>query len=205
MIAPVTLLAIDPAKISGWAIFIDGIHHSSGHAITYVDRADAIHVATCCASVASLPLIIIAESWTFGGSGNDPRATASMQAGLQAQWGMWKLAIEEADTRCKVVRVNSRRWQSQVLTGYRSTSEQLKRLARLTASRLAGHAVEEENEADAICIGYYGTRADEVMAALSIAEGKRCGVDVAAARSRVDLEKTKKKQARAHRSRKVAK
>jgi hypothetical protein len=194
---PLVLLAIDPAAVSGWAIFISGELHSSGVATTQVDRMDVVNAASCCASVACLPLVVIAETWSFGGNKKDPRATAAMQAGLQAKWGLWEAAIEESDGKIKVVRVNSRRWQTSVLTRLRVRSETLKQIARHSASNLAHRPIEDENEADAICIGFYGTISPITLAKLTIAEGKRLGVDVVRARAIVASEKTQKRATKA--------
>jgi hypothetical protein len=199
--APIILLAIDPAAVSGWATFIRGEYRASGIATTMVDRADVLRDAVFLSQTLDLPLIVIAESWTFGGSGKDPRATAAMQAGLMSKWGLWEAAIEEsrASNAIKVVRVNSRRWQSSVLTRLRVNSATLKQIAKHSASNIARHPIEDENEADAICIGFYGSIAPEVVAKVSIAEGRRLGIDVTAARERVKAEKQMKRAAKARR------
>lgn len=144
-------LAIDPGRVSGWAIFIDGDRVTSGVARNAVDRANAAQFARYFAESRASTLIVVAEKWTPGGK----FAGARTMAGLGASWGLWIAAIENAAIpKSRVFRVHTQTWRAGVLGGGRGiTREQWDMRAQHLACALAGLDAIDDNEADAICIG----------------------------------------------------
>lgn len=154
------ILAIDPGKASGWAVFVCGQCVASGVAKSHETRTLAIDLALVEAERHKLPFVVAAEKWTAGGW-----ASHTAMMGLGASWGDWRTALELAEVpKARVVRVHPQTWRARVLGAPRAAkSDQLKKLAVVHASREVGHTPETD-EADAICIGVWATRAPEVAA-----------------------------------------
>ena len=157
---PCVVLAIDPGKVSGWAVLARGVLTASGTARTHVDRRDAVSSATRTAHEASLPVIVVGEQWTPGGK----FAGARTMAGLGAQWGLWQAAFEElAVPKRRVLRVHTQTWRAAILGGgFGVKTAEWDARAQRRASQTAGVHVDDDNEADAICIGLWAARAAKV-------------------------------------------
>ncbi len=166
------ILAIDPGKVSGWAIWRDGACIGSGVARTHDDRAYAVRFAEDYRQTFALPLVVVAEKWTPGGR----FAGARTMAGLGAQWGLWLAALEAGGVpKARVLRVHTQTWRARVLGGgWGVTSAQWDALAQRRARVELGFDREiDDNEADAVCIGAWATLAPEVAKKLSTARTKR--------------------------------
>lgn len=165
------ILAIDPGKTSGWALFVDGEYTASGIAKKHAERLEAATMATVAADQWHLPLVVVAEKWTPGGK----FAGARTMAGLGASWGLWTAALEEAEIpKARVLRVNTQTWRARVLGGgWGVKTEEWDRRARLRATAEAGSDVFDDNEAEAICIGVWARMAREVEAKLPKKRGAK--------------------------------
>jgi hypothetical protein len=169
------ILAIDTAKQSGWAIFTPGQYAESGEA-NIEDRVEleritarAMKIALAC----DMPCILVLEKpWRSG--------FASTYTGLGAARFAWMQAWKAAGfTERRVVRVHPQTWRSKVLGRSRRNESEPKdaiaileqRYAKATAGRDVG-----PDEAAAIGLGVYATRAGEVVAKLpKSAAGRRLG------------------------------
>lgn len=167
------ILAIDPGKASGWAIFVAGESGESGVARTRIDRRDACVLASDVAEVRKLPLVVVAEKWTPGGK----FAGARTMAGLGAQWGLWLAAIEEAEIpKARIIRVHTQTWRAATLGGgWGIKSDEWDWRAKACVSRETGVLITDDNEADAICIGLWAIRAGEVGAKMPKRAAKKAG------------------------------
>ena len=159
---PCVILAVDPGAKSGWAIFDRGRYVTSGVATRSLGRKVAIDSATDQAKMSGLPLVIVAEKWTAGGLHANP----ATMAGLGAAWGMWAEAIEEAGIpKARIVRVFPQTWRAAILQPRRGTkSEVLKAMSVVRAQAITGMADVNHDEADAVCIGLWATKAAVVAA-----------------------------------------
>jgi hypothetical protein len=155
------ILAIDPGKVSGWSIFVDGNCFGSGVAKTHEHRALAVKIALAYAETSVRPLVVVGEVWTPGGK----FAGARTMAGLGAQWGLWLAALEAAGVaKARVLRVKTQTWRAKVLGGgWGITKAQWDaRSQRRAALELCTPGPVDDNEAEAVCIGIWATRAAEV-------------------------------------------
>lgn len=164
------VLAIDPGEQGGAAIHGRGAYHG----VFEVRPGDESRIVECALRLATelrLPLVVVGETWTFGGRRADPRATGAMRARLSERWGMWLGALLAAGfPKRRIVRVNSRTWQARELgAGWGVKSDELKRRARAVAQRLTGNAGAwsmSDDAADAVCIAWWARTAGEVEAVL---------------------------------------
>lgn len=158
------VLAIDPGRISGWAVFVDGEYTASGVAKRHQDRLEAATMAVVAAEQWHLPLVVVGEKWTPGGK----FAGARTMAGLGASWGLWTAVLEEAEIpKARMIRVHTQTWRARVLGGgWGVRTAEWDRRARMRASAVVGSDVWDDNEADAICIGLWARLAPEVEAKL---------------------------------------
>lgn len=160
---PCTILAIDPGEVSGWAVMSRDRCIASGTATTHEARTTAVLVADAESTLTGTRLVVVGEKWTAGGLHANP----ATMAGLGAAWGAWAAALEaEGVPKSRIVRVYPQTWRARVLAPRRGTrSDALK----LMAVRRASHEIGREpdhDEADAVCIGIWATRAAEVAAKL---------------------------------------
>jgi hypothetical protein len=179
------ILAIDPAKDSGWAILpppsssIDPMsRHGEGSHLVAVTLAKEVAVRT------RRPLVVAAETWTTGDREQDRRMKAAVLLGLGAAWERWLAAFDKIGLpKSRIVRVNVATWRSKIIGGpMNRTSEEWKEAARQVATGRfpvldrASHALFEpkldDNEADALCIALWARQAGPVGEAVKKA-GKR--------------------------------
>lgn len=201
----ICVLSIDPGRHSGAALFrgpnlIASWQVKPGGEWTVL--SDVITLAE------GAPIIVVREDWSLGGrqqtrkraDGSSYKHTnINMLAGLGAAWGRFEGALHHEGIK-RVVKVYARTWQS-MISGRVLKRDEMLALTRRVASSIA-HREVGEDEAVAIVLGTYATTRGlhHVHAMLTIAEGKRHGIDVAAARERVKAEKVLKRQKKARRS-----
>lgn len=159
------VLAVDPAAKSGWAVFVNGAYVESGIAMTHVDRLDAAARALVEAARRELPLAVVGEKWPTGG----PFGGHRTQSGLSEQWGLWRAALEQTEVpKSRILRVLPSAWWRQIGAYARLGHDEIKLRSRRHAARVIVRPLDEigEDEADAIGIGAWATRAGEVAAVL---------------------------------------
>lgn len=199
MTFPAWILAIDPGKNAGAALFVRGVLIESWQV---KPGGESAIVAEAVVRAEGEPLVVVRENWMLGGrrKGDKTRHQhIGMLPGLGVAWGRWEGALLNVGVPAsRIVKVYSRTWQSRVLSGRVLTRESAIAIAKERASTLA-HRDVGEDEAVAICIGIWATEAPDTLAALSVAEGKVCGVDVHAAR-RVVSERAKARKAQRRRA-----
>jgi hypothetical protein len=128
---------------------------------TPADRAEMIEESRAAATEHHLPIIVLAEKWA--GSFRGKRGTTQTVTGLGASWGRWSEALDIAKvSRRRIARVWSGTWRARVIGGSAMRrSEQWKTIARGYVKSLFGVEVDDD-EAEAILVGFYGLHAPEV-------------------------------------------
>lgn len=167
------ILAIDPGRSSGWAVFDAGKLVASGHALTQEERAGACLLAEVTAggrgAKAAVPLVVVAEKWTASRSkARDKRMNPSTLAGLGRSWGMWLAAIETElqIPKKRVLRVAQGRWKAKVLGRASMAHKQAVATMASVAVRAGAKAGAVEDVYAAVCIGIWAARSGEVGAVL---------------------------------------
>jgi hypothetical protein len=176
------VLGIDPASTSGWSVFVDGTLVNSGvvearHSGRQAPRAHSIQEVVRNVIYRSMgnqfgiiarPAVAVAETWTTGPG--DYRATAAMMLGLGTSWGIWERELTSFAvtgdlyfSKRNIVRVNVATWRSKLFGKVNVSKAEAIRYVKdqFKIARPVGH-----DEAEAICIGYWGTRAGEVGVAI---------------------------------------
>ena len=155
---PVTILAIDPGRTSGWAVFAFDRCIASGTAKTHDQRMLAIEIAQAEESRSKRKLIVVAEKWSPGG-----RWYTATMTGIGAAWGMWQAALESCGVpAARIVRVYPQTWRAKVLGGgWGVKSDEWALRAAKRAETETGHPCSDD-EAEAVCIGAWALRADAV-------------------------------------------
>lgn len=164
-----TILAIDPGRTSGWALFVRGVCVASGVAKTHEERESFADLAIVTATARGVPLVVVGEIWTPGGKFGGART----MAGVGASWGQWLAAFEAAGIpKARVMRVKVQTWRAAVLGGaFGRTTEQWHAMAMRRAEHAIGRTPVDANEAEAVCIGIWATYAPEV--ARKIPKGRK--------------------------------
>lgn len=155
---PVTILAIDPGRTSGWAVFAFDRCIASGTATTHDQRVLAIEIAQAEESRSGRKLIVVAEKWAPGG-----RWYTATMTGIGAAWGMWQAALESRGVpNARIVRVYPQTWRAKVLGGgWGVKSDEWALRAAKRAEVETGHPCSDD-EAEAVCIGAWALRSDAV-------------------------------------------
>lgn len=168
------VLAVDPGKVSGYALFCRGELQDS-YEVTSADvREYCVNHAVNLSDNERLPLVVVAEKWTAGGW----RSAASM-IGLGAAWGAWAEQLERYGVpKRRIMRVYSQTWRAAVIGGAQRSSAAWKTAAMQRARPVfkGVHGTSTfvgPDEAEAICIGLWAIKAGEVAAALPKAKKKR--------------------------------
>lgn len=149
-----TTLSVDTAENSGWAIMIQGALFDSGQFNLLRTPAEARRIcarALATVDLEGLPVVLVLEA-PFGG-------------GLeQGQYrGAWRMAFREAGGRL-FVQVQPSVWRSRVL-GFTHPRDIVRKAERTRVLHDVAHIHARspgEDEAPAICIGYWATYAAEV-------------------------------------------
>lgn len=168
---PCVIVAVDPARTSGWAVFLEGRPVSWGE----VDAADNVRIeeillAACELAVKlKFPIVLLGEDWgpARGGYGG-----AGARAGLEAAWGSWRYASERLHARglpvIHLVRVNVTTWKAAFgLAGLREEFAKIYAI-RSVMERMKINVGEAHNAAEALLIGTWGSRAAKVGAKLPV-------------------------------------
>ncbi|MCH9839215.1 hypothetical protein K0U83_26370 [bacterium] len=155
---PVTILAIDPGRTSGWAVFAFDRCIASGTATTHDQRVLAIEIAQAEESRSGRKLIVVAEKWAPGG-----RWYTATMTGIGAAWGMWQAALESCGVpAARIVRVYPQTWRAKVLGGgWGVKSDEWALRAAKRAETETGHPCSDD-EAEAVCVGAWALRAEAV-------------------------------------------
>ncbi|MCK6552685.1 hypothetical protein L6R52_43080 [Myxococcota bacterium] len=160
------ILAIDPGRVSGWAILERGVlvvldGRPAVGSLRDDDargRSSVVELAMSRAASVGLPLMVVAEKWLMHGMSHDSFA------GLAASWGRWDDTLASWHVaRSHVVRVYTQTWRARVLGGRNEAGgTPWKDRARAWAQHAHGVDVGPD-EAEAIAIGAWGARAGEVL------------------------------------------
>lgn len=134
-----------------------------GVARTADERRDAVSEALRLALINALPLVVVAETWSAGGW-----ASHSTLLGLGAAWGAWRETLAEHGISARrVVRVLTQTWRAAILGGgNRRGGRDWKAEAIRWAERAIGAALVRRltaDEAEALCVASWGSRAGEVL------------------------------------------
>lgn len=176
---PCVLMAVDPGKTSGWALWT-GKGWETGVADYWKTRAGTCLDAGMWAHETQRPLVVVAETWRVSGGGKQGREgraswNSATIAGLGAQWGLWLAELQRLDVpERRIVRVDTGTWGQAVLGRSRMTTEQRRAASRLRARAVLGRDVTHD-EAAALCIGLWALRSEKVAKAIGARELKRLG------------------------------
>jgi len=156
---PCVILSIDSGKQSGWAIRKRGKLVDSGTAVTWKDRSRVVSLAQEHESKLS-PLIVVFEDWSPGGWKS--HKTMFGMGVPKGRWLEWLDVANHPGSRVTKVQVGEwRRW----ILGKRYTNakrEQIKPVAIAHVKSVESKVVMSDNEAEAICIGLWAERAQEI-------------------------------------------
>lgn len=172
---PCVIIAVDPGRASGWAIFLEGRPVSWG----VVDAADAQRVqrvlldACRLAQLRNVPLVLLGETWNAGGA----RGVAQWQ-GLGAAWGAWKYAAEHLSSSRRgerdalgpqlvanrMMRVSTSTWRAHfgMMRAPKGAPKSWYKERAVELARDELHLVVDgahHDAAEALLIGLWGTRA----------------------------------------------
>ncbi len=156
-------MGIDPGATSGWAVMVRGmVTGAIGVARTADERRDAVLYAQRLAEINALPLVVVAETWSAGGW-----ASHATLLGLGAAWGAWRESLRECGVpESRIVRVLTQTWRAAILGGgNRRGGRDWKAEAIRWAERAIGAALCRRltaDEAEALCMAAWGSRAGEV-------------------------------------------
>jgi hypothetical protein len=161
------VLAIDPGRKSGWALFIAGRLDAHGDGNTHDARTAAVLRALDRSKVLGLPLVVVGETWKASRNAKtDARMNPATLAGLGAAWGLWAAALEMAGVpKARVMRVAQNDWKRKVVgTSYAKHAATLLTVRRLL--NIAKDAPIPEDELAAMGIGLCAIRLGRVGAKL---------------------------------------
>lgn len=172
------ILAIDPGKKAGAAIFFRGklLEHRAV-SDKPAERALWVDTAIKAAVTQEVPVVMVIER--FGaGAGAKGHFSSRTRDGIAARVGAWIEAWRIAgQSPARIVRVYPQTWRLPVLGRGAGETEQMKMLARLyVGGRYEIESADlDDNEAEAVCIGIWATTAGVVR--------KVCGTRAARAAS----------------------
>lgn len=164
---PVTVLAIDPGAVAGWAIFRAGVLVESGSARSVAERE---RVVTRAAGLFEDPLVVAAETWR-------PMKSHKTMLGMGAAWGLWLAELERAGVPSRrIFRVEPETWRKACYGVARVPAEEAKEKAIDWVRRRYGIEAGSD-EAEAVCIGGWASEAEEeIRKALGVMVLRRLGV-----------------------------
>lgn len=192
---PCVILAIDPGKISGWAIYLEGRPVQWGAAKAGdSERVQQVLLRACeLAQIHRLPLVLLGETWNVGGK----RGSPAMWQGLGAAWGAWKLAAEHLSlsrrlqpgalgpqlVARRILRVSTSTWRARfgmMRVPKGAPKDWHKTMALQVVERELGLtvALDGHDAAEALLIGLWGTRAQAVGKKLPARAMKAHGLEV---------------------------
>lgn len=164
---PCVVLGVDPGATSGWAVMVRGmVTDAIGVARTSDERRDAVSEAQRLALINALPLVVVAETWSAGGW-----ASHATLLGLGAAWGAWRETLAEHGIPARrIVRVLTQTWRAAILGGGNRRggrdwkAEAIRWAERALGTRCPGRLTADE--AEALCMAAWGSRAGEVREVL---------------------------------------
>jgi len=161
------VFGIDPGKISGAAIVVRGEVSSSG-VVLEGEHSSWVEAAVTVAHVEQLPLVAAVETWTSHG-----RWGFQAALGLGERAGRWLGELERQNVYA-VVRPQVMEWRRDVFGGGQNVKTEVwDQRAKMHARAATGTTAVDDNEADAICIALWGSRADAVAKAMRRAASSR--------------------------------
>lgn len=159
---PVVLLCVDPGDHCGVSVFVSGVYvdscHGDGYDSSFVDRC--IDNALFFARQVHVPPVLVRERPPRGGAPYKGRnyAGAASVVGCRK---LWQRAWQRAGAKRKLcVDVYPQSWRSQVL-GI-TTGPMLERAELMRGSHVAGKDIQSRDEAAAVLIGEWASRASAV-------------------------------------------
>jgi hypothetical protein len=163
------ILSVDTAQRSGWCVYVDGKYASSGE----IDMLDpSLSTDQCGLSGWSTDRVCLHALWECAEYEGRPAVLVferPFRGTTQGQWiGAWKQAWAlNSGHKRRVCGVYPSSWRARVLgPGWaRAGREQVRKMELAVAARIAGRDVKPD-EAAAICIGDWATKAGEVLALL---------------------------------------
>lgn len=159
------VLGVDTARRSGWSVWARGALIARGELDTLDEAALRAVISRVLAGAAELglPAVIVLEK-PYGGSAD---IVAALGAAAERWLKIWReLAVGH---KGRVARVQPSRWRAAVLPEWypQMPREQCRTEEQRVALAIAGAADIGGDEAPAVCIGYWGSRAGEVGRLLS--------------------------------------
>lgn len=151
------VLGLDPARSSGWALWLPSTIASSGVCTTAEDRRAIVVDAKVQARARGLPLVVVYERHTVGGGA---RWTPDTMMGMGESRGRWLEQLELADIhRSHIIGVTPGTWRRAALGKVTATMRRgdLKSLA-VESCRLRGFVVSCDDQAEAILIALWGAQ-----------------------------------------------
>lgn len=155
------ILAIDPGRTSGWALFQCGIYTASGECNAMLEAERIVELML---PRSNHPARFAIELHQQGDKVGDERMTPRTLIGLSETTGAWKSALlRRGVSERHIVRVLVPTWRGRVTTAARGTRKEAHQSRELmTASWVSGQRITKPNEAAAICIGHWACRAGEI-------------------------------------------
>lgn len=170
--AQAAVLGLDPARSSGWALWLPSTIASSGVCTSAQDRRAIVVDAKVQAQARGLPLVVVYEQHTVGGGagrdGKGTRWTPAVMMGLGESRGRWLEQLELADIpRSHVIGVTPATWRKATLPrGVARDRESLK-AAAIASCKARGWPVASDDEAEACLIALWGALGSAEVAALA--------------------------------------
>jgi hypothetical protein len=151
------LLSVDPGARGGWALFVRGKRMASGVARNALERAAVIARAQAYEAEFGIALVVVGEKWSRGGW-----FSFDVIVGTGAAWGRWAEALELAEHPARrIVRVLPATWRAPTVGKHKGSdaykAAAIKRVRGLYRIEVGA------DEAEALCIGEWGSRAPEVL------------------------------------------
>ena len=153
-----SFVAVDPAKRSGWAIFLNGEYLDSGYVyVNTIKGARAIEELMSKAKIYGIRLMVVEDSYPGGwvdNNGNYHKASYHTGKAIGICRGAWE---QEARKRgFKIYAIKPSRWQRVLkIQGKRMKRAELKQMSVMVAKGVANKEIVFNDEADAICIGLF--------------------------------------------------
>jgi len=173
---PCVILAIDPGKDGGAAIFAprfrDRLYSTQVRRREWRLREEIVIDAFDCAHSYACPLVVVREHWPGNITVRGRKANPTMFAGLGAAWGLWqaelmRVADVDGNTRPKVVKVHPRTWQAQVIGGRMKKAEEAAEDRAMHCRRYYDETrTWGPDETAAVCMGEWAQRAESVGSVL---------------------------------------
>jgi hypothetical protein len=155
------VLAVDTARVSGWAVNACGRYVRSGEVDTLVAPVvfTAVGGALQLAAILDLPSVLVLEK-PWGGNSN---VVAALGAARERWLAAWRELAGPVGDKGKVVLVQPNTWRCAVLgrSAIGMCREDVRALERQSAEALVGRQLGPD-EAPAVLIGEWGCRAAQV-------------------------------------------